>query len=281
MGILKGKKVACLTLDVEQDYGELLSEPSHEGLQHIPDLVAFFKEKDTPLTCFVQGSLLETHPSQVEQLSTLDVEFELHSYSHPAPRESNSEHEIKRGKEAYSKFFAKDPIGYRAPLGVINEKDYHTLARYGFKYDSSIFPSIRPGAFNNLSKPTKPYFLNHPRIFEFPLAVFSDIFRIPMSLSYIKLMGPFYLYLLKTFRLSNLIIFGFHIHDLFELSSSSKIPLEKSSTLYRLVFSRVYHKRKANGLAILDRLITILRQKGYNFYRLSEIYQAASQPRGS
>ena len=61
----KYKKIACLTLDVEQDYGDLLDEPNYEGLKYIPKLVRFLKERNIPLTCFVKGSLFETHPNEV------------------------------------------------------------------------------------------------------------------------------------------------------------------------------------------------------------------------
>ncbi|MFQ5924912.1 MAG: polysaccharide deacetylase family protein, partial [Dehalococcoidia bacterium] len=88
------KKIVCLTLDVEQDYGDLLDKPTHEGLEHIAEFVSFLSERNIPLTCFVQGSLLETHPDKIKQLAALDVEFQLHSYSHPGPRESNAKFEI-------------------------------------------------------------------------------------------------------------------------------------------------------------------------------------------
>lgn len=265
------KKIVCLTLDVEQDYGDLLDEPTYEGLEHIPQFVNFFGERNIPLTCFIQGSLLETHPHDIRQLATLDVEFELHSYSHLGPRESDAKLEIERGKEAYLKFFSKAPIGYRAPLGIISERDYDVLAANGFRFDSSILPSLRPGAFNNLRKPTKPFLINSCGIVEFPLAVFSPVIRIPIVLSYIKLLGKPYLYFMKTFNLPSLIVFCFHLHDLFQLDSVSRIPPEKFSPLYRLVFNRIYQKRASNGFALLDKLIAIFQQKGYVFSKLEDV----------
>jgi len=273
---LKNRNVACLTLDLEQDYGDLLEEPSYEGLEHIPELVSFFKEKDIPLTCFVQGSLFETHSAQIKQLSALDVEFELHSYSHPKPGKADPKVEVEKGREAYKRFLGREPIGYRSPLGVIGKQDYEVLATSGFKFDSSIFPSLRPGTFNNLRKPTKPFRVNSPGIIEFPFAVFSPLIRIPIALSYIKLLGKPYLYLLKTFNLPSLIVFDFHLHDLFQLGSSGKIPVEKSPLIYRTIFRRIY-KNSKSGLAILDKLITMLRGKGYSFQKLTNIYEAVSK----
>ena len=267
------QKVACLALDVEQDYGDLLDEPSYEGLEHIPGLIKFLKGKDIPLTCFVQGSLLETHPTNIKELSALDVEFELHSYSHPGPREINAEIEINKGKQAYRRFFGKDPMGYRAPLGFINDKHLETLASYGFKFDSSIFPTLRPGVFNNLRKATTPYSIENPKIVEFPFTVFSNFMRVPIALSYVRLFGKPYLYLLKTCPLPKLIVFYFHLYDLFNLNSSTKIPLEKFPFIYRRIFKRIYQSRQ-DGLSLFDELIGIFQKRGYTFLKLEDIYEA-------
>lgn len=273
---LKGEKTVCLTVDVEQDHGGMLEEPSYEGIEHIPDLVSFFKERGIPLTCFIQGSLLETHPNAIKQLFALDTEFELHSYSHPRPREMDVKCEIDKGKEAYRKFFGKDPVGYRAPFGIIHQEDYEILASNGFGFDSSIFPSLRPGIFNNLRKPTKPYLVNNLRIVEFPVAVFSDVVRIPIALSYIKLLGKPYLYFLKRLSLLNLIVFVFHLHDLFELNSSKRLSLERSSFINRRIFRRIYQGRKG-GLIILGEVVDLLQKRNYTFSKLIDVYQAISQ----
>lgn len=271
---LKNEKVVCLTLDVEQDYGDLLEEPSYEGLEHIVELTDFLKGRGIPLTCFVQGSILETHPNEVERLFALDIEFELHSYSHPGPWQMDTEFEVAKGKEVYREFFGRDPIGYRSPLGVIERKDYEILASNYFRFDSSVFPSLRPGTFNNLRKPTRPYLIDNPKIVEFPFAVFSDIIRVPIALSYIRLLGKPYLYLLKTFHLPNLVVFDFHLHDLFELSSSDKIPLEKFSFIHNRIFRKIYQGGQTTGLHILDELIGVLQKRGYKFMKLIDVYEA-------
>jgi len=272
----KEKKVACLTLDVERDYGNLLDKPSYEALLHIGALVDFLRNRDIPLTCFVQGSIFETHPSELEKFTALDIEFELHSYSHSSPREIDMELEVRKGKEAYKRFLAKDPIGYRSPRGVIDKKDYKILASHGFRFDSSIFPSLRPGVFNNLRKPTEPYVLNNHQMIEFPFSVFSKVIRIPIALSYIKLLGGPYLYFLKTFNLPKLIVFDFHLHDVFPLNSSNEIHLKKLSPIYRKTLKRIYQDKK-HGLAILDQFTAMLQRKGYTFSKLVDVYEAISK----
>ena len=271
LGDLGNKKIACLTLDVECDYGSLLDEPRYEGLKQISVLVTFFKERKIPLTCFVQGSILEAHPAIIGQLATLDVEFELHSYCHPKPENMDVRFEIGKGKEAYERFFGRAPLGYRAPSGVTSKETYEILAAYGFKFDSSIFPSIKPGVFNNLKRPTKPHIVNG--ILEFPFTVLSDIIRIPIALSYITLIGKPYLYLLKTLRLPKLIIFDFHLHNLFRLESSKEIPFQKYPFVYRSVFNRIYKKGAGKGLDTLKDFIAVLSQKGYTFLKMADVYE--------
>ena len=269
------QKIVCLTLDVEQDFGDLLDEPEYEGLHHIVKLVSLFTQKNIPLTCFVQGSLFETHPTSVEQLSALDAEFELHSYSHPSPRASNTKFEIERGKQAYIDFFNREPIGYRAPLGSINGEGYETLASNGFKFDSSVFPSVRPGVFNNLNKPIVPYVFNNSGMVEFPITVFSKVIRTPISLSYIRLLGKPYFHLLRRSTLPNLIIFSFHLHDIYSLSSSSSIPLAGLPLLYKAIFRKLYTGRNVNGMSLLENLIALFSAKGYRFLKLIDIYNIA------
>ena len=270
---LKNKKIACLTLDLESDHSDLLDKPRYEGIEHIPELVTFLKEVGVPLTCFVQGSLLETHPDDIRRLTDADVEFELHSYSHPALTDLDTRFEVERGKEAYRQFFTKDPLGYRSPLGIIKEEDYGILAANGFKFDSSIYPSLRPGVFNNLGKPIQPFRVDTTDIVEFPFTAFSGLIRVPLTVSYLKLLGWPYFFLIKTFSLPDLIVFAFHLHDLFRLSSSSEIPLEKHSLIHKLVFKRIYNGRQ-DGLLILREFVEILRRKGYSFCNLVDVYEA-------
>jgi len=268
------QKVVCLTLDVEQDYGDLLQEPTYEGLKYISKLVGFLKEKNIPLTCFVQASLLETHASYIDPFFLLDVEFELHSYSHPGPESINFEFEVKKGKQVFKQFFARDPVGYRSPLGFIDEEGYKILVSHEFKFDSSIFPSIRPGIFNNLTKPTRPYILNGYSIVEFPFTVFSEIIRVPVALSYIKLLGKPYLDLIKFSSLPSLIIFDFHLHDIFNLTSASKIfSKDGLSPLYKKIFKKIYVEGD-DGFLVFKKFIQILQKKDYVFLKLSDVYKA-------
>jgi peptidoglycan/xylan/chitin deacetylase (PgdA/CDA1 family) len=259
-------------LDLERDYGTLLEKSSFEGLKYVPQLVDLFKKRGVPITIFVQGEIFETNPLDIEILSSLDVEFGLHSYSHPPTKDINAVYEVKKSKEAFMRFFGKEPYGYRFPNGVFGKDAYDTLAENGLKYDSSVFPSMRPGEFNNLALPVSPYILNDSSIIEFPFTVFSNMVRIPIALSYIKLLGKPYYYLLRKSQLPQLIIFDFHMHDLFHLASYSDIQVESLPYMQRHIYNRIYRHSRINGFEILNNLISLFENKGYKFAKLIDIY---------
>jgi peptidoglycan/xylan/chitin deacetylase (PgdA/CDA1 family) len=276
LGQFEDKKIACLTLDVEHDYGTLLTTPTFEGLRNIPILVDFLNAKNIPLTCYVQGSLFETHGQDINYLSKLDVEYEPHSFSHPSPKTMDFKWEIEKSKETYQAFFGKEPIGYRSPDGYINGDNYYeTLVRNGFKYDSSVFPSFRPNRFNHLNHPVNPYYEYNNQIIEFPFSVLSPHIRVPISLSYLKLFGRMFLKFLDNFSLPNLIIFDFHLHDLSSLSTFDEISYQNRLPAYqKAVYKRIYKKKGDQGFQVLDRFIETLRKSGYQFLKVEDVFRS-------
>jgi peptidoglycan/xylan/chitin deacetylase (PgdA/CDA1 family) len=275
--LLNKNKVVCLTLDLEQDHAGLLEKPAYDGLKQISMVTSFLKERNIPLTVFVQGSLLETHPEAIKQLSVIDSEFELHSYSHGAYNSANTKYEIERGLKAYNSFFNANPRGYRFPCGVFNQDDYRILNDHGLKFDSSVFPSIRPNAFNNLNLPVRPYYLNDYKVMEFPFSVFSNIVRVPLALSYFKLFGWPYLNLIKTPFLPRFVLFNFHMHDLFTLPSSYLVTKNEASLLSRVVYRRIYPQKRNNGFGLFKQLVSFFVDRDYRFSRLDTIYDSLIQ----
>ena len=265
-----------MTLDLEQDFGDILDKPSYEGLSQIKPLISLFKKHNLPLTCFTQGSLFQTHPQAIEQFKALDTEFGVHTFGHPEPQTIDHVYEIRKGKEAFIKYFHKEPLGYRSAAGVVSESMFKSVSENDFKYDSSVFPSFRPGGYyNSLHMPLTPYLLNGGTTLEFPVTVFSKVFRVPISLSYVKLLGKPYLNLIKTCRLPDLIVFDFHLHDLKMLDSAKKISQNKLSPLYRTIFKKIYQNKsdQNEGVKLLDTLVSIFNRKGYEFLKLVDVYR--------
>ena len=272
---IKDRKIVCMTFDLEQDFGDILDTPRFEGLSQIDSLISLFNTLSLPLTCFVQGSLFISHPFVIQQFKQLEIEFELHSFTHPKPRGIDHEFEIAKGRETYIAYFGKEPLAYRSPCGVSNKNMFRILSEYHFKIDSSIFPSFRPGGyFNSLDKPVTPYVLDNQFTVEFPISVFSRLLRVPITLSYIKLFGKPYLRSLKSCNLPNLINFDFHLHDLANLTTYEEIPFPRYHPLYRLIFNKIYNNRndEYRGMELLERIINMFFAKGYEFLTIADVY---------
>jgi peptidoglycan/xylan/chitin deacetylase (PgdA/CDA1 family) len=260
-----------MTLDLEQDYGDILDIPRYEGFSQIAALVNLLRSRNIPLTCFVQGSIFYSHPFIIQQMQELNIEFELHGYYHLKPTKIEHEFEISKGIEAYTSYFNKTPLAYRSPSGIINNNMFGILSKYHLNIDSSIFPSLRPGGyFNGLNKPIMPYLLDNKLTVEFPISVCSKIIRIPITLSYLKLFGKSYFDILKLGKLPILINFDFHLHDLSLLTTYNDITFSQYNPIYQNIFRKIYLNN--NGLKILENIIDLFFTKGYEFLTLSDVY---------
>jgi len=267
-GPLQGNRIACITLDLEQDYGDLgycFNHPTYLGFSILPNIIEFFEKENLPMTCFVQGSILVDYPETIDKFTGLDVEFEVHSFSHPTPKAINHTSEIQRGKESYRNFFGKNPLGYRSPCGFISEEMFSQLFKQGFQFDSSVIPSIRPGVYHALTSPVMPYWINPP-LMEFPVAVASPILRSPISLSYQKLLGSPYHLLLQLISLPQVLIFNFHLHDLVVLPSWKQIP---SNPLLKPIMRRMWGR--GDGMRVLGDFVNMLRHKSYKFSKMEQL----------
>ena len=130
--------------------------------------------------------------------------------------------EIEKSKKVFSKYFNTNPLGYRAPQGVLKNGDIEELYKKGYKFSSSLFPSFRPGKYNNLFSPINPIIYTNGFI-EIPFSVIKKI-RYTFSLSYIKLLGfQVSRLLVKIFGLPNIVVFDSHLHD-FITNEKASIP---------------------------------------------------------
>ena len=253
-------KYLCYTLDLEEDHAGLLFN-SYEGLKYLEDFIQIINERKIKLSFFVQAKLIEKFPEKIEMLRENRFDIHLHSYSHSLRRPkrlTEIRKEIEKSKEIYQEFFKDIPKGYRFPLGVLNEKEYQILKELDFKFDSSVFPSLRLRFFNNLNKPLIPYEV--AGIIEIPFSVISKTIRIPIALSYIKLFYP--LHFLRSYCHSPL-IFDFHMHDLFNLKSTKRITSLK----------KLHYMRKSKfGLDIFLKFHQKLIKEGYKSISIYEIY---------
>lgn len=261
-----GGRSLCLTLDLENDW--YFDEPGydHLTLEYIDEFVELIEALDVPLSVFVVGQTLEQYPEEVDYLSErLDCEFHLHSYQHDTSKSYDFREEVLRGKEVFRNHFGTDPLGYRAPQGNITEDEITLLEELDFEFDSSIFPSYRPGVYNNLSAPLTPYTpAGASSLLEIPPGAFSAI-RIPTSHSYFKLIGRPLSSYLSISPLPDVLVYSIHLQDLFKTASHDNLPVPKKWIMKRNL---------SNAKQMLRKNISTLLSRGYQPRTMTEIYDA-------
>lgn len=258
------QKTACITLDLESDW--FVDEPgrTYITVEYLSEYIELIQSVGVPVSVFVVGRLLEERPEVVDRLRTeLDTEFHLHSYAHDPEMQDGFRTDLRDGVGAFESFFGRRPQGYRAPLGKITDTQLTTLDREGFEFDSSIFPSYRPGTYNNLSAPTEPYRPdNTEQLVELPVGVVPYL-RLPTAQSYLKLGGQSYVRLLDMLDPPDPLVFVSHLHDFIETPANE----------YRSQPMKTIQKRNLKQSATLFRtLIRRLIALGYQFTTIGEAY---------
>jgi len=259
-------KLLCLTLDLENDWYFDDPELDHLVFDYLEDFLELVGELDIPLSAFVVGRTLEAYPEKVDRLgSVIDCEFHLHSYQHDLSKSYDFETEVRRGMTAYRNHFNRDPIGYRAPQGNIEPHEFPILEDLGFAFDSSIFPSYRPGKYCNLRAPLEPYTPeNAQSMLEIPFGAFRGI-RIPLSHSYFKLFGRPLSSYLSVAPLPDVLVYNIHLHDLYRTASHDELDEPK----------RWIMKRNLDEAESMFRTnISTLLSRGYKPTTMTEVYDA-------
>jgi len=161
-------------------------------------LLELLDKHNTKATFFVLGAVAEKYPQLIEEIYKKGHEIASHAYSHTTLYElgrEGFEEEIKKSINILGKY---KPIGFRAPSFSINNSTkwaFEILEKYGFKYDSSIFPIKTmlygvPDAPLYIYKPSNDDISKHDpngKIIEVPLTVFRFLGKnVPIA-------GGFYL----------------------------------------------------------------------------------------
>lgn len=259
------EKRVFLTLDLECDYGTAMEHNSYDAARATDDLVALLETYEVPLSCFLQTELLTAVPEAVSELAeaAVPVEMHAHSHTHPARPAADVEYEVHESVTRVRDRFGTEPLGFRFPDGAIEPADYQVLASHNVAFSSSVFPSLRPGRFNNLDQPRRPYRHQPSGIVELPFSVVSKYVPVPVALSYLKLLGS-PLKQLVTVQPPSTIVFDFHMHDLVVPPAFDDLPPR-----YQLI----YRRNKRRGFEILSAFVETLQSKGYTFAPISTLYE--------
>jgi peptidoglycan-N-acetylglucosamine deacetylase len=171
-------------------------------------LLKLMNKYDIKATFFILGNVAEKYPELVKQIHESGHEIGSHAYSHttlPKLGQEEFEKELELSTHLIKSLIKEQPIGFRAPSFSINQSTswaFTSLEKYGYKYDSSIFP-INAMLYGVPKAPLIPYrpsikdiTQNDPdgKIIEFPLSVIKSIINLPVS-------GGFYLRVLPAWFL--------------------------------------------------------------------------------
>ena len=263
------KRIACVTLDIESD---LLDKSGRIRMFDSTDLMRQYsrivQKHNIKVTGFLVTSLIEKYSTEIKLLSqTIPIEFGVHSHSHERRMQYFAD-EVSSSVAAYEDFFGVKPIGYRAPNGLIDSKGIVSLIENQFNYDASIFPSIRLDeyGYSNLHLPNQPFRFVHSgnEIIELPAACL-DTLRLVFSMSYIKFLGlDIYKTLMRFFPLPDVVILDSHPYDYYINQIAGNIHGWK----------KYAHLRNCDqAFEVFESVITLLREKGYEFMLMSELYK--------
>ncbi len=266
------RKIACLTLDFELDYGDRTGDFNilKDNIDDISRLADAFREFETPVSAFARTDIFETYPEALDAAKNIASDFHTHSHTHNTV-DFNSHLEFSQMKEAFHKTFGYYPIGYRAPQGVLYEGDVERLRQEGFLFSSSVFPSYRPGKFNNMKVPLSP-FIYENGLLEIPIAAVPGI-RYTISSSYMKLLGYSMNKLIwDFFGLPNILLVDMHLHDfIVNPKSFSKLPVP---------IQVAYSINKTKGILYISKFIKHLKKLGYQFFTVTDLYESLQDKMG-
>jgi polysaccharide deacetylase family protein (PEP-CTERM system associated) len=203
--------INAFSIDLEHWwYNEFLKEYLPEEKEDqisdsVKPLLNLLDKHNTRATFFISGEVAEDYPEIVETVYQQGHEVASHAYSHKMLRELGKdkfEAEIKKSVKLLYNIVKEKPRGFRAPSFSINNDTwwaFEILEKYGFVYDSSIFPISKmfyygvPDAPLGFYRPSRENIALHDsdgNIVEVPLTVL-DVMGV-----HIPIAGGFYLRLL-------------------------------------------------------------------------------------
>lgn len=260
-------RIACLTLDVEADFGDPDGRIRlFEDDALLNRYIRIIERMGVKVTAFLVTSLLDRYGDQYERLRDLiPVEFEIHSHAHDLQNPC-SRADIEAAASAFRGFAGRDPTGYRAPVGLITREGLDTLFDLGFRYDSSVYPSLRPGRLghNTLHLPVAPFRITRgaKSIIEVPFGCVPGV-RLDFSLSYVKMLGwKTYELLMKPFPLPDHVAVLSHPYDHYV----NLLPYE-----IRGWEAPLLRRNAGSAFELLERMLRFLRGRGYEFAFMSSL----------
>jgi hypothetical protein len=225
----KKVQIASLSLDLDNQWSYMKTHgdagwetfPSYLDTV-VPRVLNFLKEKDYKITFFIVGqdAALEKNYAALRSITDAGHEVGNHSFNHEPWLHLYSVEDVERelavAEEHIEKATGSRPIGFRGPGFSLSASVLRVLARRGYQYDASTFPTFlgplartyyfmtsklskeemekRKGLFGKFRegfRPLKPYqWRLMGNLIEIPVTT-MPIFKIPIHVSYLLYLGVF------------------------------------------------------------------------------------------
>lgn len=227
----KKKPIASLSLDLDNkwSYMKTHGDPGWESFPSYLDIVVprfldFLGERNLTITVFIVGqdAALEKNHAALRSIAEAGHEIGNHSFKHEPWLHLYSEPEIDQeiaiAEHHIERATGKKTIGFRGPGFSVSRSTLQVLARRGYQYDASTFPTfLGPlarayyfmtsklskeemeqrkalfGTFGEGLRPLKPYqwqLNNSGELIEIPVTTLP-IFKVPIHFSYLLYLSVF------------------------------------------------------------------------------------------
>lgn len=182
------QSLSIFSVDVEDWFHilDLTSTPTIDTWDRLPSrvernfslLLDLFSDKRVQVTCFFLGWIAKRFPHLVREAVNRGHEIASHGYSHRLVYEMSREQfadDVSHARKLLEDTAGTAVRGYRCPGFSVDERTpwfFEELARAGYQYDSSVFPTTREhGGMPRTS--TVPHTVKRStgKIIEFPITV--------------------------------------------------------------------------------------------------------------
>lgn len=150
---MKPRATLSLDLDNQWSYQKTHGDPGWESLPSylsivVPRVLEFLRQRDLKITWFIVGQDAERAADRdvLRQITAAGHEVGNHSYHHEPwlhlYSESEIEAELERAEVAIESATGVRPTGFRGPGFSLSPAVLRVLARRGYRYDASTFPTF-------------------------------------------------------------------------------------------------------------------------------------------
>jgi peptidoglycan-N-acetylglucosamine deacetylase len=224
------KLIASLSLDLDNQwsYMKIHGDPGWETFPSylnlvVPRALAFLEQRELTITFFIVGqdAALEKNWQALRSIAAAGHEIGNHSFHHESwlhlYSEAEIEQEVAIAEQQIQQITGQHPYGFRGPGYSFSPAVLRVLARRGYAYDASTFPTfLGPlarayyfmtsklskaerekrkalfGSFKDGFQPLKPYqwHLDGNHLLEIPVTTLP-IFKVPIHFSYVLYLSVF------------------------------------------------------------------------------------------